>query len=165
MISRAGDADLADVETLSDPRLESKQIGIFAGTPPASILALSGLIENTKSFDVRSGESQTKAAKAMIDEVASGELDAGILWGPVGGYYATRTDVPLRSVPLANEQFGPVTVYGITLGLRPDEPAFKHEVNRVLAENQSEIDLILQSYNVPVLTAAGEVKPVAEAGQ
>ncbi len=56
-----------------------------------------GLVANAKPFEIRAGESSAKAAEAMIAEIASGELDAGLLWGPVGGYYAQRAPCRLRS--------------------------------------------------------------------
>ncbi len=157
LITREDDASLKGVETLSDPRLKQKRIGLFARTPPASILAMHGLVSNAKPFETHAGESQSKAAEAMIAEIASGELDAGLLWGPVGGYYAQRADVPLRVVPLVKETAGPNTVYGITMGVRPDEPQWKHRINKVLAENQHDINVILQGYNVPLLNQEGEL--------
>ncbi len=88
LIYREDDASLAGVDNLSDPRLKGKRIGLFARTPPASILAMHGLVANAKPFEVNADESAAKATMTIIAEIASGELDAGLLWGPVGGYYA-----------------------------------------------------------------------------
>lgn len=155
LIYRAGDPELDGVDRLSDPRLKNKRIGLFARTPPASILAMYGLVANAKPFEIRTGETQGKAAEAMLAEIASGTLDAGLLWGPVGGYYAKRAEVPLAVVPLVKETAGPSTIYGITMGVRPDEPEWKHKINKVIAENQEEINAILQAYDVPVLDKDG----------
>ncbi len=164
LITRADAAELMGVASLSDPRLRTKRIGFFARTPPASILAMQGLLGAAKSFETRSGDSQSKAAEAMIGEIASGTLDAGILWGPVGGYYASRAGVPLTVVPLVKESTGPVTFYGITMGVRPNEPQFKHEINKVLAENADEIATILQEYDVPVLDQEGGIVAPGKSG-
>jgi quinoprotein dehydrogenase-associated probable ABC transporter substrate-binding protein len=157
LIYRKGDPDLTGVDRLSDPRLKGKRIGLFARTPPASLLSLYGLAGNAEPFEVNAGESASKAAEVLIGKIASGKLDAGILWGPVGGYYAQRDGVPLTMVPLVKENAGPSTIYGITLGLRPDDPQWKHQINKVIAENEHEIDGILQSYNVPVLDEEGNL--------
>jgi ABC-type amino acid transport substrate-binding protein len=100
----------------------------------------------------------------MIEEIASGKLDAGLLWGPLGGYYTQRSAVPLKLVPLVKENAGPSTIYGITMGVRPNEPEWKHTINKLLAENAGDIDAILQGYNVPVLDEAGHLiaAPAAE---
>jgi mxaJ protein len=80
-----------------------------------------------------------------------------VLWGPVGGYYAQRASAPLKLVPLVKETAGPRTVYGITMGVRPNDPQWKHKINKVIAENQGAINVILQDYNVPVLDDKGEL--------
>lgn len=156
LITRESDPDLEGVETLSDSRLREKRIGLFARTPPASILAMHGLIPNAKPVEVNSGESRSKAAKAVVDDVASGELDAAVLWGPIGGYHAARAKVPLRVVPLVKESAGPSTIYPITMGIRPNDPQWKHRINKVLDDSQQEINAILRDYNVPVLNQKGE---------
>jgi len=161
LIYRQGDQSLAGVERLSDPRLKGKKIGLFARTPPASLIAMYGLAGNAKPFEVNADESLSKAAQKMLAEIGSGNLDVGILWGPVGGYYAEQSPVPLKLVPLAKESAGPSTVYPITMGVRPNEPQWKHTINKVLAENQAGIYAILEGYNVPVLDENGN--PVAAA--
>jgi quinoprotein dehydrogenase-associated probable ABC transporter substrate-binding protein len=163
LIYRQNDPNLAGVDRLSDARLKGKRIGLFARTPPASILALYGLVANAEPFEVNAGESASKAAEAMIEEIASGKLDAGILWGPVGGYYAQRSSMPLALVPLVKENAGPSTIYGITLGVRPNDPQWKHQINKVIAENEREIDEILQGYNVPVLDKNGNLVAPSDA--
>ena len=155
LIYRADNAELAGMDRLSDPRMKNQRIGLFAGTPPASILAMYGLVANAKPFELRSGESSSKVAEAMIAEIASGELDAGLLWGPVGGYYAQRSPKPLTLVPLVKERAGPSTIYGITMGVRPNQPEWKHKINKVIAENQQDINTLLQSYNVPLMDKDG----------
>jgi len=157
LMYRADDGSLEGVDSLSDPRLKGKKIGFFARTPPASILAMNGLVADSEPFEVNADESASKAAVAMIDEITSGKLDAGLLWGPVGGYYAERGAAPLKLVPLVKETAGPSTIYGITMGVRPNEPQWKHTINKLIAENQGEINVILQGYSVPVLDEKGNL--------
>ena len=163
LIYRENDSTLAGVESLADPRLKGKRIGFFARTPPSSVLAIHGLAANAKPFESHAGESATKAAETMLDEIATGALDAGVLWGPVGGYYAQRAEVPLKLIPLVKETAGPRTIYGITMGVRPDEPRWKHTINAFIASNEAGINAILQSYNVPVLDEQGNVVAAAPA--
>jgi mxaJ protein len=161
LIYRQDDQSLTGLDNLSDPRLKGKKIGLFARTPPASLLAMYGLAGNAKPFEVNADESASKAAQKVIAEIASGEVDVGVLWGPVGGYYAEQSSVPLKLVPLVREKAGPRAVYSITMGVRPNDPQWKHSINKVLAENQAGIYAILQGYNVPVLDENGN--PVAPA--
>jgi quinoprotein dehydrogenase-associated probable ABC transporter substrate-binding protein len=163
LLYRADDESLAGVTGISDQRLKGKSIGYFARTLPASILAMHGLVTTAKPFDLRAYANASQAATAMIEEIAAGKLDAGVLWGPVGGYYAQRAGMPLKLVPLVKETAGPRTIYGITMGVRPNDPQWKHKINKVIAENQDAIIVILQSYNVPVLDDQGNLVTAATA--
>jgi quinoprotein dehydrogenase-associated probable ABC transporter substrate-binding protein len=157
LLYREDNDALRGVDGLSDPRLKGTSIGFFARTLPASILAMHGLVHTARPFDVGAYENAASAATAMIAEMVSGKLDAGVLWGPVGGYYAQRASARLKLVPLVKETAGPRTVYGITMGVRPNDPQWKHKINKVIAENQGAINVILQDYNVPVLDDKGEL--------
>ena len=153
LLYRADDATLKGVNTLTDSRLKNKRIGLFARTPPASMLAMNGLVATAKPFEV--GDDSSAPAAAIISELAGGKLDAALLWGPVGGYSAQRSDVPLTIMPLVKEQAGPSPIHGITMGVRPNEPEWKHKINKVIAENHDEINAILLAYNVPLLDQQG----------
>ena len=87
-----------------------------------------------------------------------------MLWGPLGGYYAQGSKVPLTVVPLVKEKVGPRTVYGITMGVRPNEPEWKHKLNKLIADNQADINAVLAEYNVPLLDENGKLitPPAAE---
>jgi mxaJ protein len=156
LLHRQDDASLAGVESLADPRLKAKTIGIMARTPPAAIMAANGLLSNTRPYEGGgpASPSESPAAK-MVAAIASGEIDAGVLWGPLGGYYAMKSEVPLKLVPLVKEKAGPQTIYGITIGVRPDEPEWKHKLNKFIVEKQDEINALLAEYNIPLLDESG----------
>ncbi|MEG6509856.1 quinoprotein dehydrogenase-associated putative ABC transporter substrate-binding protein [Methyloligella sp. 2.7D] len=166
LIYRRDDPALQGVTRLSDPRLKGKRIGIFSRTPPATLLATNGLTSSAVPFDSPfSGDAdQTHdLPRQMINQVAYGKLDAAILWGPIGGYVAKSSHVPLEVVPLVNETAGPEMIYGITMGVRPNEPQWKHRLNKLIAEDQPAINAILLRYNVPLLQPNGKVIKAASA--
>jgi quinoprotein dehydrogenase-associated probable ABC transporter substrate-binding protein len=150
------DSPLVGVETLDDPRLKGKSIGIIAGTPPATIMAMDGLLATAKSFQLVVDRRHSSPAEEMVAEVADGELDAGVLWGPIGGYYAKRGAVPMAVVPLVKETQGPRMAFRITMGIRPNEPDWKHQLNDLIAASQDEINAILIDFGVPILTENNE---------
>lgn len=150
LIVRA-DSVLAGVESLDDARLKDKSIGIIAGTPPATNLAIYGLMGKVRPFQLMVDRRFFSPAEDMVGQIAAGELDAGILWGPIGGYHAKTSKVPLTVIPLVKERQGPRMTYRITMGVRQSEPNWKRELNRIIAQHQSEIDAILASYGVPVV--------------
>jgi quinoprotein dehydrogenase-associated probable ABC transporter substrate-binding protein len=160
LLYRQDDESLKGVESLSDPRLKTKTIGIVARTPPASTMAMNGLISNAKPFE---SNGDRNAAADVTEAIASGKLDAGILWGPLGGYYAQGSKAPIALVPLVKEKAGPPAIYGITMGVRPNEPEWKHKLNKLIAENQADIDAMLREYNIPLLDENGNLLKTAAA--
>ena len=145
------DSPLVGVESLDDARLQDKSIGVVAGTPPSTNLATYGLMGKVRPFQLMVDRRFFSPAEDMISQIASGELDAGILWGPIGGYYARASKVPLSVIPLVKERQGPRLTYRITMGVRQSDANWKRDLNRIIAEHQSEIDAILASYGVPVV--------------
>jgi len=150
LIYRA-DSDLDGVTTLADERLNDKRIGVIARTPPATIMAMNGLIGKAKPYHLVVDSRHTSPGKEMVADIASGEIDAGILWGPIGGYYAKRSDVPMTVIPLVSETKGPRMVYRITMGVRPQEREWKRQLNKLLNIHQDGINKILLDYGVPLL--------------
>jgi quinoprotein dehydrogenase-associated probable ABC transporter substrate-binding protein len=136
---------------LDDERLKGKKIGVIAGAPPADVLAENGLIGSARPYALVVDRRFDSPSEQMVKHIESGELDAGILWGPIGGYYAKKSSAPMVVTPLVKETKGPRSAYRITLGVRPQDQDWKRELNRLLAKNQARINAILLEYGVPLL--------------
>ena len=142
---------LDGIDTLGDPRLKGKRIGIVAGTPPATLLAANGLMTGAKPYPLVIDTRFDSSAAAMTQDLAAGEIDAGVLWGPMAGYYAMKANLPMTVVPLVKERGGPRLAYYITMGVRGADQDWKRQLNRLIAENQAAINGILTSFGVPLL--------------
>jgi quinoprotein dehydrogenase-associated probable ABC transporter substrate-binding protein len=141
---------LEGVETLGDPRLKGKRIGIVAGTPPGNNMAANGLMANAKPYLVIDTRVDSSAA-AMLHDLATGEIDAGILWGPMAGYYARLTNPAVTVVPLVKETTGPRLAYRIPMDVRYSDQEWKRQLNRTIQENQPAINKLLLDFGVPLL--------------
>jgi quinoprotein dehydrogenase-associated probable ABC transporter substrate-binding protein len=142
---------LDGVETLDDPRLKGKRIGIVAGTPPGNNMAANGLMANAKPYSLVIDTRVDSSAAAMMHDLATGEIDAGILWGPMAGYYARRTNPAVTVVPLVKETTGPRMAYRIAMGVRYTDQEWKRQLNRIIGENQPAINKLLLGFGVPLL--------------
>lgn len=145
---------LADVTKLSDERLEGKKIGVVAGAPPATHMARYGLIGDAKGYHLMVDRRVDSPSDDMIEDLLTGEIDAAVLWGPIGGNLAKQND--LKMTPLLEESGAPRMFYRITMGVRPGELVWKRKLNSLIRRNQSEIDEILSEYGLPLLTEMGE---------
>jgi quinoprotein dehydrogenase-associated probable ABC transporter substrate-binding protein len=153
LITKPG-SGLEDVATISDPRLKDKRIGIVARTPPSTAMAVNGLLARAKSYPLFIDTRADSSAQAMLDDLARGEIDCGILWGPMAGYFAARANPPLVVVPLVKETMGAPMTFRIGLAVRPSDQEWKRTLNRLIKENQAEINKLLISYNIPILDEA-----------
>jgi len=142
---------LDDVTTLEDARLKGKHIGIVAGTPPATNMAVNGLMTNAKPYPLMIDTRVDSSAEAMINDLNKGDIDAAILWGPMAGFYAKKASPPLHVTPLVKEKTGPQLVYRIGMGVRRADQNWKRLLNRLIQENQPEINKILSDYGLPLL--------------
>ncbi len=83
---------LDGVAALSDARLKDKRIGIVAGTPPSNLMAANGLMIRAKPYPLVIDTRVDSSAQAMIKDLQDGAIDAGVLWGPMAGYYGMRAE-------------------------------------------------------------------------
>jgi quinoprotein dehydrogenase-associated probable ABC transporter substrate-binding protein len=150
LVAKPG-SGLEDVASLNDERLKGKHLGIIAGTPPATNMAANGLMANAKPYPLMIDTRYDSSAGAMMKDLASGEIDAAILWGPMAGYYARQTNPPLHVTPLVKEKSGPKLIYRIGMGVRSADQNWKRLLNRLISENQPAINKILLDFGVPLL--------------
>jgi quinoprotein dehydrogenase-associated probable ABC transporter substrate-binding protein len=150
LIAKPG-SGLDDVTTLEDGRLKGKHIGVVAGTPPATNMAAAGLMTTAKPYPLMIDTRVDSSAEAMIGDLTSGAIDAGVLWGPMAGFYAKHASTPLHVTPLVKETTGPRLVYRIGMGVRAADQNWKRQLNRLIQENQPEINKILLDFGVPLL--------------
>jgi quinoprotein dehydrogenase-associated probable ABC transporter substrate-binding protein len=154
LVSKPG-SGFEGVNALDDPKLKEKRIGVVAGTPPSTNMAINGLMAHVKPYPLTIDTRVDSSAQAMIDDIASGDIDCGILWGPMAGYFASRSNPALIVAPLLNETMGPPLIYRIGMAVRPSDQEFKRTLNKLIAENQMEINKLLLSYDVPLLDESG----------
>jgi quinoprotein dehydrogenase-associated probable ABC transporter substrate-binding protein len=150
LVSKKG-SGLDAVDSLEDPLLQNKRIGIVAGTPPATNLAVNGLLGKVKSYPLVVDTRVDAPTSAMMDDLEGDRIDVAILWGPIAGYLAKHATIPVKVTPLVRETSGPRLIYRIGMGVRHSDQEWKRLLNKLIAENQTEITHILATYGVPLL--------------
>jgi quinoprotein dehydrogenase-associated probable ABC transporter substrate-binding protein len=146
---------LDGIESLEDPRLKGKRIGVVAGTPPATTMTEDGLMALSKPYPLTVDTRVSSPARAMADDVAAGRIDAGVLWGPMAGYHARAETPPLTVVPLLKEKER--MDFRVAMGVRRSDQEWKRKLNRLITENKPDIDRILTEYGVPLLDEQGKL--------
>jgi quinoprotein dehydrogenase-associated probable ABC transporter substrate-binding protein len=150
LVSKQG-GGLESVDSLESPLLQGKRIGIVAGTPPATNLAVNGLLGNIKSYPLVVDTRFDAPTSAMMDDLDADRIDVAILWGPIAGYLAKHAKTPMKVMPLVKETSGSRMIYRIGMGVRRSDQEWKRLLNKLIAGNQAEITQILTAYGVPLL--------------
>lgn len=143
--------------TLDDPRLKTLTIGVqmvgddAMNTPPAHALAARGMTRNVRGFMLYGDYAKPNPPADVVRAVADGKVDVSLVWGPLAGYFARSSPVPLRIervTPWLDNAQWPM-VYDISMGVRKYDPAFQQQVETILAGRKKEIAAILDRYGVP----------------
>ena len=148
------------IKTLSDPLIKEKKykIGVIHATPPSSHIAKNSLFGQVKFYRQAADPRKQKPWVDMTNDLVDGKLDIAILWGPLGGYEASKAKKSIKIVPLTKEEKvgrGKM-VYRFTMGIRRNEPEWEKTINNLIKENQEEINKILREYGIPLLDKLGE---------
>ena len=146
-----------NLTSFDDPTLKKLKIGVqiigddFSNAPPAHALSRRNIIDNVKGFTVYGDYSQPNPPARIVDAVTKGDVDVAIVWGPLAGYFAKQSRVPLAIVPVSpqiDQPFLPF-VFDISMGVRRDDQQLRDEVEQLLDKRRDEIDRILREYAVP----------------
>jgi mxaJ protein len=143
--------------TLDDPRLKTVSVGVqmigndAMNTPPAHALAERGVVQNVRGYSVYGNYAAPNPPARIIEAVTRGEIDVGLVWGPLAGYFASRSPTRLRVqpvTPVLDKGVLPMT-YSISMGVSRAEPQLRARVNGILRAQAAAIGKILDAYHVP----------------
>jgi quinoprotein dehydrogenase-associated probable ABC transporter substrate-binding protein len=150
-----------DIRSLDDPLLRKLRIGVqmvgddFSNTPPAHALSRRNIIQNVRGYTLYGDYSQPNPPARIIDAVAAKEVDVAIAWGPLAGYFARKSKVPLKVVPVSPQVDQPFLpfVYDISMGVRRGDQELKDQLEQILDKRRADIDRLLEQYGVPRVDA------------
>jgi quinoprotein dehydrogenase-associated probable ABC transporter substrate-binding protein len=142
----------------NDPKLKALHIGIVAGTPPADLLVRHDLMANARPYALTVDTRFESPVHQMLTEIVNKEIDAGLLWGPIAGYYIHKGGMPLKMVLLQNEPGAPRMAYHIAMGVRNNEPEWRRRINAAINGHRDDITAILRDYGIPLLDEQGQAQ-------
>src|SRR5690349_1767712 len=153
------------VKSFDDPLLRKLRIGVQilgndqTNTPPAHALTRRNIIENVQGFTLYGDYSQDNPPARIVDAVEKGDIDLAIVWGPLAGYFAKQSRVPMEVVPVSpqiDQPFLPF-VFDIAMGVRRGDQDLRDQLEQFLEKRRPEIDRILAEYQVPRVGGGNEL--------
>jgi len=151
---------LDGVDSLFDPRLKGKRVGVVIGSPTADLINKAGLMGKAHPYRMMVDRRYDSPGEEMIKDIRDGTIDAGALWGPMAGYFASKGGEKLTVVPLTKDAKKGRTEFRITMGVRQGDNLWKRQLNDVLRKRRADIDRVLLDYGVPLLDE--DNKPVTK---
>jgi len=145
--------------TLDDPRLRKLKIGVqlvgddASNTPPAHALAKRGIVANVRGYMLYGAYRDPSPPAEIVRAVERGDVDVALIWGPLAGYFAAQSKVPLsleKITPWFADQQWPMQ-FDVSVGVRKDNQKLLKDIDQVLARHQPAIRRLLDSYRVPVI--------------
>jgi quinoprotein dehydrogenase-associated probable ABC transporter substrate-binding protein len=149
------------IQSLADPALAGKKIGLVAATPPTDLLLKHNLMPQVTTYALAVDTRFESPPRAMLQDVAEGKLDVGLVWGPFAGFYIKRDKLPLDAVFLDSEDGAVRLDFHIAMGVRAGEPEWRRRINQAIEHQHAAIAKILVEYGVPQLDEQG--KPIVPA--
>jgi mxaJ protein len=159
-----------DIKSLADPRLKKLKIGVnilnsdAENTPPAMALSRYGVVGNLTGFPTFYTDSIRP--EDIVTAVAKKDIDVGIVWGPLAGYFTKRSRVPLALQPLAERDS--LTDFpfrfSIGMGVRRRDRGLRDSLQTVLERKKPEIQAILKEFGVPTFPIPSAPLP-SDSGQ
>ncbi|GJG86947.1 amino acid ABC transporter substrate-binding protein [Gemmatimonadetes bacterium T265] len=146
------------VRSFDDPRLRRLRVGIhiigasYNSVPPGVALARRGITRNVVGYSIYGDYAKPSPPSALITGVARGDVDVAVAWGPLAGYYARRSPVPLVLTPVAADPSSPAArfVYPMALGVRRGDTALRVALERAVERRRADLQQILRTYGVPL---------------
>jgi len=134
------------------PDLRKGIIGVVGQTPPSRPIYDKGLMENARPYRIQ--RDLNLPPSFMIDDLVKGDIDIAIVWGPIGGYYAKQSKVPLVVVPVP--EYEDTNVHGkeywnISVAVRKKDKERLAMIQEVLDRRHADIMKILDDFGIPHL--------------
>ena len=157
LVTRAVDG--IDARSIGDPALADKRIGIIAATPPTDLLLRHHLLAHTQSYALAVDTRTRNPARDMLNDLAAGEIDVALVWGPIADYAITHDHLPLKAVFIEPEADAPRLDYRIAMGVRANEPEWRRRINQAISRHRKEIDAVLAEYGLETVDDGAPSKP------
>ena len=145
-----------DFLKLDPAKLATLRIGIYDRSPASEWLNKHQLVEQGVPYQIMNADPKQYPGQIIEKDLASGKLDAAIVWGPIAGYFAQRVKTPAMAVVPLKSEPGVRFDYQMAMGVRYGEREWKQQIEALIESKGPEIQAILIEYGVPIVDASFE---------
>ena len=161
-ISREKD-ELALENWDSEALKKAKKIAFVPGTPAEVMLRAIGRYndmfnyqQELVGFKSRRNQYVKYENDKLVNEVATGNAELAVLWGPAAARYVKASSIPLTMtvIPDNNQRADGEKVgfhYSTSMGVRKGETALLAQLNNIIKDQRDEISELLEAEGIPLL--------------
>lgn len=134
----------------NSPDLHKGFIGVIDKSPATIPMDAHGLIANARPYRIQ--RDLNLPPSFMIDDLAKGDIDIAVAWGPIGGYFAKMSKVPMVVVQIPEYEDTNVKgkeYWNISVAVRKNDKDRMAMIQGALDRNQEKIIKILDDYGIP----------------
>ena len=143
------------------PDLKKGVIGVVGQSPATIPMNEKGLIANARPY--RMQRDLNLPSSYLIDDLEKKEIDIVVAWGPIGGYFAKQSKVPME-VRIIPEYVGYDEInnakgkefWNISVGVRKKDKERMEKIDAALVRNKVAIDKILDDFGIPHVAVVEE---------
>lgn len=150
---------------------QARQIAFMPDSPPETMLKKIGryndqfnYLQSLVGFKARRNQYVRYDPEKLVNEVASGQADLAILWGPQAARYVKASGkLDMQVIPDHQTREDGQKVgfhYSTSIGVRKDDQALMAEINRALKNRAKEIQAVLKEEGIPLLKEGVETTEV-----
>jgi mxaJ protein len=151
--------DVASAEqflALDKSVLSGLKIGVYERTPAVEWMRKHDLLDQAAPYRLLIADPNHYPGKIIDDDLVNAKIDAAVVWGPIGGYFARRIASPeLVVLPLKSEP-GVRMDFGVAMGVRQGEKAWRALIQQALDQSRDDISQLLVEYGIPLVDDKGE---------
>lgn len=145
-----------NITSWDSPDLKKGLVGVTDKSPTTVPLNDNGIIGNAKPYRIQ--RNLNNPPSLMIDDLAKGDIDVAVAWGPIGGYFAKKSKVPMV-VKLAPEyekvNARGKTYWNMSIAVRHGDKERMKMIQGALDRNKDKIQKILTDYGVLTVPVIG----------
>ncbi len=149
----------ADFITRASAAKDSITIGLYDRSPATQWVTRHRLNEQSIPYRILNADPEHYPGQIIEKDLMAGKIDAAIVWGPIAGFFAKRAAAPgLTVIPLQSEP-GVKFDFGMAVGVRHGEPAWRDAIQAQLDARAPEIEAVLREFGVPLVDETGKPRP------
>jgi mxaJ protein len=149
------DSRFVDLRSIDDERLRTARIGVPVvgddGANPGPVHALSrrGIVDGVVGFPLYAEHG--REVPAIVDAVADGRVDVGIVWGPIAAHGAKKRGSVVVTPIAEREDAGIPFAFAMAMGVRRSDKDLAADLDRALDARRKDIDIALREAEVPLV--------------